>query len=206
VVFAVDVDAVSIEQLNKDGRYGRISERAGLIRESVGQMQRHVRDILARLRPAVLLDVGLAHAIDNLTAFWRVHHPGLTFRVDVPDESFGDAIDGTIYRIVQESLSNAVRHGNPTTVEIIVRSEPGGTITVDVRDDGRGLSSPESSNRYGIVGMRERVTALDGSLEVGNRPDRKGVIVSARLPASANPAAIERTVKRSGPAQEAVGP
>ncbi|MEO8421463.1 MAG: histidine kinase [Hyphomicrobium sp.] len=203
LLFAVDVDAVSIEQLNNDGRYAKISERAGLIRDSVGQMQRHVRDILARLRPAVLLDVGLAHAIDNLTAFWRVHHPGLAFRVDVTEESFGDAIDRTIYRIVQESLSNAVRHGRPTTVEIVVRSEPDGTIAVDVRDDGRGLSSPDNSNRYGIVGMRERVAALDGSLEVGNRTDRKGVIVSARLPASIDAAGIAHAAKHS--AQGAIG-
>jgi two-component system sensor histidine kinase UhpB len=183
LLFAADVDAVAIEQLARSGEHGMIPERVGIIREAIGRMQRHVRDILGRLRPAVLVDVGLAHAIDNLVAFWRAHRPNLSFRVDVPDEGFGEVIDGTIYRIVQESLSNAVRHGSPNTIAIEVKGNPDRSISIRVIDDGGGLKANGRPGGYGIVGMQERVASLGGTVEVANRGDGAGVVVSARLPA-----------------------
>ena len=181
LLFAVDVDAVSIEQLAKTGDYEEIPHRVGIIREAIGRMQRHVRDILGRLRSAMLLDVGLAHAIDNLVAFWRAHRPKLVFRVDVPEESFGELIDGTIYRVVQESISNAVRHGSPTIIDIEVTANADGSVDLRIADDGCGLKAA-GGRGLGIVGMRERVTTLGGSLEVANRRDGQGVVVSAHLP------------------------
>ncbi len=127
LLFAVDVDAVAVGQLAKDGDYDAIPPRVGIIRDAIGRMQRHVRDILGRLRSATLIDVGLAHAIDNLVAFWRSHRPNLNFRVDLSEESFGEEIDSTIYRIVQESLSNAVRHGAPKTIAIKVTADADGS-------------------------------------------------------------------------------
>jgi two-component system sensor histidine kinase UhpB len=182
LLFAADVDAVAIDQLASAGNHSEIPGRVGIIREAIGQMQRHVRDILGRLRPAVLLDLGLAHALDNLVSFWRAHRPNLNFRVDVPDESFGELLDGTVYRIVQESLGNAVRHGNPTTIEIDVKQTADGAIDVRIVDDGGGLKSNGRPGGLGINGMQERAAALGGELEVRNRPDRRGVVVSARIP------------------------
>ncbi|MFN3622487.1 MAG: ATP-binding protein [Hyphomicrobium sp.] len=188
LLFAADVDAVAIEQLAKAGEYESIPHRVGIIREAIGRMQRHVRDILGRLRSAMLLDVGLAHAIDNLVAFWRSHRPKLVFQVDVPEESFGELIDGTVYRVVQESISNAVRHGSPTTIVIEVASNADGSIDIRVTDDGCGLKNG-GGRGLGIVGMRERVSTLGGSLEVSNRRDGHGVVVSAHLPARGTHAA-----------------
>jgi two-component system sensor histidine kinase UhpB len=186
LLFAADVDAVAIAQLAKSGKHTLIPERVGIIREAIGHMQRHVRDILGRLRPAVLLDVGLAHAIDNLVSFWRAHRPSLNFRVDVPDDSLGELLDGTAYRIVQESLSNAVRHGNPSNIEIAVMSHSDGSIGIRIADDGDGLKASGRPGGLGIIGMQERVAALGGVLDVKNRPDGRGVVVSARIPAHAS--------------------
>lgn len=183
LLFAADVDAAAIEQLAKAGEFEAIPHRVGIIREAIGRMQRHVRDILGRLRSAMLLDVGLAHAIDNLVAFWRSHRPKLVFHVDVPEESFGELIDGTVYRVVQESVSNAVRHGSPTTIGIEVGANADGSIDIRVTDDGSGLKSGGSVRGLGIVGMRERVATLGGTLEVANRRDGPGVVVFAHLPA-----------------------
>ncbi|MBC7831971.1 MAG: HAMP domain-containing protein [Hyphomicrobium sp.] len=183
LLFAADVDAVAIEQLVKAGEYEAVTHRVGIIREAIGRMQRHVRDILGRLRSAMLLDVGLAHAIDNLVAFWRVHRANLNFKVHVPEESFGELIDGTIYRIVQESLSNAVRHGTPSLISIEVKQNADASIDIRVIDDGCGLKPGRRSGGLGIVGMQERVGTLGGSLEVANRTDGAGVIVAAHLPA-----------------------
>jgi two-component system, NarL family, sensor histidine kinase UhpB len=188
LLFAADVDVVAIEQLAKAGEYDDIPHRVGIIREAIGRMQRHVRDILGRLRSAMLLDVGLAHAIDNLVAFWRSHRPKLNFRVDVPEESFGELIDGTIYRIVQESLSNAVRHGSPSLITIEVKANGDRSIDIRVTDDGGGLKNSGRTGGFGIVGMQERVATLGGSLEIANRRDGPGVVVSARLPAPSSTA------------------
>ncbi len=182
LLFAADVDAVAIEQLAKSGEYDAIPHRVGIIRDAIGRMQRHVRDILGRLRSATLIDVGLAHAIDNLVGFWRSHRPKLLFSVDVPEESFGQLIDGTIYRVVQESISNSVRHGSPTAIGINVTSNADGSIDVRVTDDGAGLKAAGTGG-LGIVGMRERVSSLGGVLDVANRRDGQGVVVSAHLPA-----------------------
>jgi two-component system sensor histidine kinase UhpB len=183
LLFAADVDAAAIEQLAKAGEFNAIPHRVGIIRDAIGRMQRHVRDILGRLRSANLLDVGLAHAIDNLVAFWRAHRANLNFRVDVPEESFGELLDGTIYRIVQESLSNAVRHGKPTLISIEVRANEDLSIDIRVADDGGGLKPDQRAGGFGIVGMQERVGTLGGSLDVANRADVPGVVVSARIPA-----------------------
>jgi two-component system, NarL family, sensor histidine kinase UhpB len=200
LLFAADVDAVAIEQLARGGKHEKIPERVGIIREAISQMQRHVRDILGRLRPAVLLDVGLAHAIDNLVSFWRAHRPSLTFRVDVPEEGFGEALDATVYRIVQESVSNAVRHGNASTIEIAVKNEQGEFVGIRVLDDGGGFKASGRVGGVGIIGMQERVAGLGGVLEVKNRPDGRGVLVSARIPLHAG----ERNGRAKEPAQEIV--
>ncbi len=183
LLFAADVDAVAIERLATGGEIERIPERVGIIRDAIGQMQRHVRDLLGRLRPAVLLDVGLAHAIDNLVSFWRAHRTNLRVQVDVPEDGFGEALDGAIYRIVQESLSNAVRHGNPTNIEVLVVTQPDRSIVVRVMDDGDGLRPNSRSGGLGLKGMQERVATLGGVVEVKNCSDARGVVVSARLPA-----------------------
>jgi two-component system sensor histidine kinase UhpB len=192
LLFAADVDAVAIEQLVKAGEHDGIPHRVAIIRDAIGRMQRHVRDILGRLRSAMLLDVGLAHAIDNLTAFWRAHRPKLSVRADVPEESFGEEVDGAIYRIVQESLSNAVRHGTPSAISIEVKQNADNSIDIRVTDDGGGLKSGSGGSGYGIIGMQERVASLGGRLDVSNRRDGQGVVVSAHLPGPAPSAAARK--------------
>jgi two-component system sensor histidine kinase UhpB len=192
LLFAADVDAVAIGQLAQSGKHREIPERVDIIRQAIGNMQRHVRDILGRLRPAVLLDVGLAHALDNLVSFWRAHRPSLNVRLDVPEDSLGEQLDGTVYRIVQESLSNAVRHANPSNIEIAVKLQSDGSIDIRVADDGGGLKPSGRPGGVGIVGMQERIAALGGALQVKNRPDGRGVVVMARIPARAG-TRIERS-------------
>ena len=75
-LFAVNLDAAAIEQAAASGRLAEIPERAGTIREAVGHMQRHVRDILNRLRPSNPVDTGLAQALEKLVTFWRARQPG----------------------------------------------------------------------------------------------------------------------------------
>jgi len=180
-LFSVDVDAASIARSVDDGKHADISARVLTIRESVGHMQRHVKDLLGRLRAAALVDVGLVDAIDNLASFWRNRYPAVTFDINVLDRSYGEIIDQTIFRIVQESLSNAMRHGKPDRVEIEVVPKSEG-ISITVQDNGCGLDGTDNASGFGIAGMRERVAGFDGKLEIRQRSDRTGVVVTAWLP------------------------
>jgi two-component system sensor histidine kinase UhpB len=146
-------------------------------------MQRHVRAALNRLRPIGLEEFGLAKAIENLLEFWRRRHPEIEFsgRLDIDEEGFGAILDPTIYRIVQEGLSNALRHAHPSRIAISITRATGGeeAIAVVVSDDGEGSNRPTPG--FGLTGMRERVAAAGGSLTLGNRPGG-GFAISAWLP------------------------
>ena len=92
-------------------------------------MQRLVRDILGRLRPTEVTELGFEAAIDELVAFWRERQPGIAFDVElrVDETGLSDAMLETLYRVVQEGLTNAVRHARPSRIEILVGpTAPGG--------------------------------------------------------------------------------
>jgi two-component system sensor histidine kinase UhpB len=86
---------------------------------------------------------------------------------------------------LRESLSNALRHGRPSRIDVDVRPGAGNTVAVTVVDDGDGMKPPGSVIGFGITGMQERVASLGGIVTVKNRIDGKGVMVTARLPLQA---------------------
>ncbi|GAA3214603.1 sensor histidine kinase [Dactylosporangium siamense] len=103
----------------------------------------------------------------------------IELRLDGPLDRLPLAVDGAVYRIVQESVTNARRHAaRASTVRVQVTAEPG-RVRVTVRDDG--VATRRSRNGYGLTGLQERVTLLGGSLEAGPLPGR-GWLVEARLP------------------------
>lgn len=181
VLFAAEVDAAGSQRLLEAGKAGEALEPIGRLREALGRMQRHVREMLARLRHTPFSDAGLALAIDNLVAFWSGRHPRIRFKVDLPAESYGEPLDGTIYRIVQESLSNAVRHGEPDTIEIHV-SESADGLRLEISNDGKEFPGAVGNPGHGIRGMRERAARIGGELVVAKGANGKGAKVSANFP------------------------
>jgi two-component system, NarL family, sensor histidine kinase UhpB len=151
-------------------------------------MQKHIRIILGQLRPSVLLDLGLAQAIDGLIDFWRKRHPRIIFDLKMSPETFGEPLDEGIYRIVRESVNNALLHGQPNEIDISVRLGAGGAVEIDVIDDGGGLKPSTGTVGFGITDMQERAALLGGTISVQNRSDGMGVAVSARLPGQKPPA------------------
>ena len=183
-LFAVSVDAAAIPQLVADGRRTEIAERVATIRDAVAHMQRQVKATLGRLRPVGPLGLGLADAVETLAAFWRRRSPDIAVEIDLgiccgtPDER----IDGTIYRIIQEGMSNEVRHGSPRRVQVTIAAEDEDRIRVAIVDDGAGIDDTTGEAGFGLIGMTERIAALGGTLQVGNRRDARGVALTAVLP------------------------
>ena len=182
-LFAVNVDATTIPRLAETGRHAEIQERVRSIRNSVGHIQKHVKAILGRLRPVGLVEFGLRQAMESLASFWRSRHADIAITVDVAvdGDSFGEVLDETIYQIVQESLSNAVRHGRPTEIAVVIAEDRSGDICVTISDNGVGLEKPSRNSGFGLIGMAERVAAVHGTVSVANRAGSSGVIVAARL-------------------------
>jgi two-component system sensor histidine kinase UhpB len=160
-----------------------IVELARSVQTAVGHMQRHVRDLLMQLRPTRVIELGLETALRDLVRHWSARRPEIAFhlRMHAAAEPGSDQTAEVIYRVAQEALSNAVRHGRPTSLEIEVLGE-GQEIAVSITDDGRSLGSASGGGGFGLIGMSERVAGCGGHLTFGARRDGPGWRVSARLP------------------------
>lgn len=197
-LFAVDVDASSIRQMAEAPEPSAIAARADAIRDAVAHMKKHVKSILGRLRPAAHLELGLANAIETLVASWQLRNPDVTFDVSVTDRGCGQKLDAVIHGIVREAISNAFKHGKPTEIDVEISRNAEDDVRVRVSDDGGGLNTAGLSSGFGLVAMRERVAALGGTVEVGNREDCAGVTVDVRLPIRESYAAFDSTAEQGG--------
>ncbi len=186
LLFAVDMTAATIERLADSERAGGIPAHARSIHDAVGHMQRRVRAILERLRP--LGTFGLATTIGRLVAFWQDRRPDIDFivTITIDEDRVGDDMQETIYRVIQEGVSNAIRHGEPTRVEIAITHDGTDCVRVELTDDGIGIpadvSTERGPTRFGLIGMRERVMAMAGSLSIGGGHNDKGLTLVACLP------------------------
>jgi two-component system sensor histidine kinase UhpB len=153
------------------------------IAKTVGEAQQHIRAIVNRLRPIGLAEFGLRRAIETLVVFWQRRHPGIIFSLDFGrhSESLDEVIDVTAFRIVQEALTNALRHGAAERIDISFRIETGAedALILEISDDGRGAT--EITPGFGLTGMRERVEAAGGRLTLASTPG-VGFTVTATLP------------------------
>ena len=188
-LFAVGADAAMIRQYLVKGAIDEVGPRAEAIAEAVRHMQRHLKDVLRRLAPGALLDLGLPGAIDNLVGFWRMRRPNVVFSVAVSGEPIDPPLDAVAFRVVQESFSNAIRHGDPTAIDVVIDVDDD-RATIVVEDDGGGFPNGIVTFGFGLTGMQDRVRAAGGTLSVRNCQSR-GVFVEAILPLTAKGASSE---------------
>ena len=141
-------------------------------RDVAANILREVRDLAVELRPPALDDLGLVAAIQRYSEKFAIRH-GLD--IDLKASGQQAAVDGQIavalYRIVQESLNNVVKHSGATAVAIRFKFQPD-QIAVSIADNGKGISNSDitraqKENRLGLYGMRERVELLQGRLDIG---------------------------------------
>ncbi|MGY3495149.1 histidine kinase [Bradyrhizobium sp. USDA 4502] len=169
-----------------------LRKHGNAILEQVNALQQFTRRILERLRPVGLAELGLAEALGALVRLWSETHPEVKIesRISPALGDTGEMADLTIYRIVQEALTNVFRHAGATAVDITV--EPAecqaglrgsrDCALVRVRDNGRGLLRDHRLGR-GLTGMQERILALGGTLNINSSDD--GVTVEALVPKAA---------------------
>ncbi|MDR6289886.1 signal transduction histidine kinase [Inquilinus ginsengisoli] len=174
----IELEAADRPDLAKDARS---------IRETSKRMTATLRGALARLRSQEVEELGLEASLAQLVAGWNAQKDRqAAFHLDIVGNLAGlpEATSLSIYRIAQECLTNAARHGKPRDVRLQVQrvdAEGRDAVAVSVEDDGGGtLSRLGWAPGYGILGIRERVTALGGSLSISQA--RWGVRVAALIP------------------------
>ena len=154
---------------------------------SVTEEIANLRSLIVELRPAALDEYGTGAAVESLAERISAREQlPIEVKIDLSFER-GEAaarhtpeLESTVYRLVQESLTNAVRHAGATRIRIDV-GEHDGCVEVAVADDGRGFDpATADSGGFGLTGMRERVELADGELDIDSGPD--GTTVRARLP------------------------
>lgn len=185
---AVRSIATSISNRTRDSS-PEIHGSAQTIASVAGHAFDAVHGIVGRLRTGPPASGGLGRTLRELVDTWQSRHPEIeahtTLSGDV--DSVGDAAGLTAFRIVQECLTNVVKHAGATCVEVELSrdtAEGSDRLRIAVRDDGRGMDLDAGRERHGLTGMRERVEALGGMLELESEPGR-GVRVTATLPGAA---------------------
>jgi signal transduction histidine kinase len=152
------------------------------LRELVVATLQDVRRLAVELRPTALDDFGLAAALERLVQTFG-EATGISAHVEASlhDERLPSEVETTLYRIVQESLTNVVKHAGARNVSIVVMRRHR-TATAIVEDDGQGFDpAGVGEGGIGLVGMRERVALLDGRLEIESSPTA-GTTVVAEVP------------------------
>ena len=159
----------------------RMQTAVGEALELLGSGIADLRALIADLRPAALDELGVHAALETLTA--RVaQQTGLEIELEHDGSRQAGDVESTIYRLVQEGLTNVVKHADARRVLVRVAEEDG-TVEVLLRDDGRGFAPRRSTTGFGLVGMHERVALVRGALEVESTPG-EGTTLRARIPSS----------------------
>lgn len=155
---------------------------ARLISAEAARLYDAMHGLIPRLAPLSLDTLGLSATLDDLVRDWQRRHPSIVLSLhrELPVE-LGPSVTLAIYRVVQEGLINALRHAQPTRVEITVRCDAE-RIEAEVIDDGVGLPADWTRpGHFGLRGLSERVRQLGGTFIVGNNAGR-GVRLSADIP------------------------
>ncbi|HEY2036194.1 MAG TPA: ATP-binding protein [Steroidobacteraceae bacterium] len=166
-----------------------LQEAARLISEEAARLYDAMHALIPRLAPAALGSLSLSEALEGLVRDLQRRHPAVTLTLR-HDLAFNPApgVSLAAYRIVQEGLSNALRHAHASHVDIELRAEPL-NLAVTVTDDGVGLSGDWSGpDHYGLRGLGERVSQLGGKLTVRNQ-ELRGTLLAAEIPLAGFPQA-----------------
>jgi signal transduction histidine kinase len=165
-------------------RFDDVESRAATaeLRELVVSTLQDVRRLAVELRPTALDDFGLVAALERLTtSFAEQSGIAVDFQTSLTDERLSDEIETALYRIVQESLTNVVKHARAHHVSILL-ARKNGAIKAVIEDDGQGFDPAKGAfDGFGLVGMRERLALLGGRLEVESGSET-GTTVAAEVP------------------------
>jgi hypothetical protein len=179
---ALKMDLSSLRERVRDGELAPILDEMGRL---LDQTVSSTRRISADLRPLMLDDLGLADAASWLVEDFSKRY-GIASRIDIAAdgglEHLTKNVSTTVYRAIQESLTNIARHSEAKNAWVVLSAD-NGSLEVEVEDDGRGIAPEDlaKTRSLGLKGMRERIAFIGGSFEVARAP-RGGTRLRIRVP------------------------
>lgn len=172
---AIKLDALALPE----------SATACRIVDNADRVYRAAADLVRNLRPPALDELGLISALEACVERWRSTHPELAVQLSVGGQldGLGEAMNLALYRIVQEALTNCVRHADAAHqyIDLTRGPEERGSVLLELRDDGVGFAAGTRDEGGGLAGMRERVALLGGHFELLSESGR-GVTIRVELP------------------------
>jgi glucose-6-phosphate-specific signal transduction histidine kinase len=186
---AIKIDAVSIH-CKAPGTDSPVARGAAAIIEHVDHVYAVVRDLIRRLRPIGLDELGLEAALEQYVDDWKRRLPSIRFHLSLEGDldTVNEPVALAVYRLLQEGMTNVSRHAQAGRVDIHVQriesSAAGSRMLFSMADDGRGTDLSAMRPGLGLIGMRERIEALGGDLQVSAEAGR-GFAIRADIPAAA---------------------
>jgi signal transduction histidine kinase len=172
---------LGVKAIRASGTPAEAERAEGEVRAQVVQALQDVRALAVELRPAALDDFGLVPALERLAETFQARS-GLETVVQANVAGrLRPEIETVLYRVVQEALTNVVKHAGAEHVSIVLRSRDG-SVAATIDDDGRGFVTADvREEALGLLGMRERLALVGGTLEVESSPE-SGTTIAAEVP------------------------
>jgi two-component system, NarL family, sensor histidine kinase UhpB len=193
-LFGLKATATSIKSISDkaaDELRGMLAERVHDVLVIIEHLQAINRTLLNRLRPMALGHIPLGELVSQIIRDRAREHPNIDFSLTVAalPKSYGDTLDLTLYRCVQESLTNAIRHAQASHIVVTLDERLGPRdehhVELKVEDDGRGIAD-NAPRGFGLTGMQERVEVMGGKFAVGPRASG-GTRVFVSIPTEVRP-------------------
>jgi two-component system sensor histidine kinase UhpB len=162
---------------------GPLERHAKMLFDTAGMTSDAMRRLIPRLRPIQLEGMGLVDAIRDLLTETQQNHSEVRFELSVEREglpALDDQLELTAYRIVQEAVTNVVRHSGASRAMVMIGVE-GGALKMTIADNGKGAETLQREGHYGVRGMQERAAAFGGDIVFGRGADG-GLAVRVTLP------------------------
>ncbi len=196
---------LQIESLTRD--HPALDAAIGDAQSSASQIDNDIGYLSWELRPTELEQLGLENALTSFVREWsNQHQVNAEFHSNSASKQNGGRfekdVETNLYRIVQEALNNILKHANASNVNVLLQRRDDG-VTLIIEDDGCGFDPEDISQDasppggLGLISMRERVTLLNGTLEIESRPG-SGTTILARVPFHRNKSSTVRAARSTG--------
>jgi two-component system sensor histidine kinase UhpB len=182
-VTAIKTFAVAIVNKAKD-KSPDIAANAQTIVGAANQIYEGMHSIIRQLRPGALDNLGLSETLRDAMQYWQTFHADVHFELNLNGQldDLGESLNINVYRIVQESINNALKHAQAKSIEVsltLLENE----LQLLIKDDGVGMNmaSVDQSQHFGLLGIRERVQGFHGSFSLLSEPNR-GTAIHINIP------------------------
>jgi two-component system sensor histidine kinase UhpB len=184
-VTAIKTFAVAIANKTKE-KSPDISNNAQVIVSAANQIYDGMHNIVRKLRPGALDNLGLSETLRDAVNYWQNLHPEMTINLSLqgnPDK-LGETLNINIYRIVQEAINNALKHAKANIIDIkLAVLADTSNIVLTIKDNGVGmnLGMVDQTQHFGLLGMRERVQGFHGTFRLDSEPNQ-GTTLCINIP------------------------